>query len=154
MAYNLIMERGLAYIASLCSPIGKQFWGSNYPRNAGKKLRWNFQHTMPTSSQWWRKALLSLCASPQEESCHFSMGLGLWGPWCSYALVNNIHSLKTSDFQNFLHSLELRMLDFFFPVFFLARCTSSFKNRLFTSLKHLLIGLLAILTFRFLSCIF
>lgn len=120
MAYNLIMERGLAYIGSLCSSIGKQFWGSNYPRNAGKKLWWNFQHTMPTSSQWWWKALFSLYASPQEENCHFPMGLRLWGPWCSHALVNNIHSLKTSDFQNFLHSPELRMLDgfFFSPVFF------------------------------------
>lgn len=134
MVYKWTMERGLAYIGSLCSSIGKQFWGTNHPRSAGKKkLWWNFQHTMSTSWQWWWKALL----------------------WCGHALVNNIHSLRTSDFQNFLQSPELRMLDvFFFCFFFLAICTSSFKNCLFTSLNHLLIGLLAILTFRLLSSVF
>lgn len=42
MVYNWFMERGLAYIGSLWSSIGKQFWGSNYPRSAGKKAMVNF----------------------------------------------------------------------------------------------------------------
>lgn len=68
MAYNLIMERGLAYIASLCSSIGKQFWGSNYLRNAGKKAMVKFSaHYANIITVMMKGFALPLCFTPRGK---------------------------------------------------------------------------------------